>query len=235
MDSDAFLDMPTSSQNLYMHMLMRADDDGFVSNPKRISRMVGASDDDMKVLVGKRFVIPFESGVCVIKHWRIHNYIQKDRYQETKYIEEMALLSLKDNGAYTLDTECIHDGYTGKVSIGKDSIEIGKSKDSSLSFLESLPDDVLTSLGEKYHISPKGIQSKATDLLLYCRQKGKTYKDYKAFLENAIRKDKVQLQNLYPLAVKQQVQAEPELTPEQIEKNRVMRENISNMLKSKKL
>lgn len=105
----------------------------------------------------------------------------------------------------------------------------------SLSFLENLPETVKTELSEKYHISPKGIQSKATDLLLYCRQKGKTYKDYKAFLENAIRKDKVQLQNLYPLAVKQQVQAEPELTPEQIEKNRVIRENISKMLKTKKI
>ena len=137
-DSDAFLDMPTSSQNLYMHMLMRADDDGFVSNPKKISRMIGSSDDDLKVLIGKKFVIPFETGICVIKHWRIHNYIQKDRYQETKYIEEKALLSVKDNGAYSLDTECIHDGYTGKVSIGKskvrlDEISIVETKEEEVS------------------------------------------------------------------------------------------------------
>lgn len=130
-DSDAFLDMPISSQNLYMHMLMRADDDGFISSPKKISRMVGCSDDDMKVLIGKKFVIPFESGICVIKHWRIHNYIQKDRYQETKYLEEMALLDVKENGAYSLDTECVQDGYTGKVRLGEVSIvkdSIGEEK-----------------------------------------------------------------------------------------------------------
>lgn len=104
----------------------------------------------------------------------------------------------------------------------------------SLVFLEKLPEEVITSLSEKYHISPKGIQSKATDLLLYCKQKGKVYKDYKAFLENALRKDKVKLQAEYPLAVVRAVEAEPELTPEQVEKNRQIRENISNMLKAKK-
>jgi hypothetical protein len=121
MDSDAFLDMPPTTQNLYMHMLMRADDDGFVSNPKKIGRMIGANDDDLKILFSKRFVIPFESGVCVIKHWKIHNYIQKDRYQPSKYVEEMASLKVKENGGYTLDTECIQNGDTGKskVRLGK--------------------------------------------------------------------------------------------------------------------
>ena len=128
MDSDAFLDMPPTAQNLYMHMAMRADDDGFVSNPKKISRMIGCGDDDMKVLLGKRFIIPFESGVCVIKHWRIHNYIQKDRYQPTKYIEEMALLKVKNNGGYTLDTECIQNGDTGKVRLGKVTAEQSSEK-----------------------------------------------------------------------------------------------------------
>lgn len=122
MDSDAFLDMPHSTQNLYMHMLMRADDDGFVSNPKKISRMIGANDDDIRILFSKRFVIPFENGVCVIKHWKIHNYIQKDRYQPTKYTEEMGLLKVKDNGGYTLDTECIQNGDTGKVRLGKSKV-----------------------------------------------------------------------------------------------------------------
>lgn len=122
MDSDAFLDMPPTAQNLYMHMSMRADDDGFVSNPKKISRMIGCGDDDMKILLGKKFIIPFESGICVIKHWRIHNYIQKDRYQPTKYSDEMALLKVKDNGGYTLDTECIQIGDTGKVRLGKSKV-----------------------------------------------------------------------------------------------------------------
>ena len=136
-DSDAFMDMPHSSQNLYMHMLMRADDDGFVASPKKIGRMIGSNDDDLKVLIGKRFVIPFESGICVIKHWRIHNYIQSDRYNATKYLEEKALLKVKDNGGYTLDTECIQTGYTGKVRLGKVSkdkvIQPSSSTDDSFS------------------------------------------------------------------------------------------------------
>ena len=83
-DSDAFLDMPQSTQLLYFHLAMRADDDGFINSPKTIMRIVGAKDDDLKVLFSKKFLIPFESGIVVIKHWRIHNYIQKDRYHETK-------------------------------------------------------------------------------------------------------------------------------------------------------
>lgn len=100
-DSDAFLDMPLSSQALYFHLNMRADDDGFVNNPKRIQRTIGASDDDLKLLVAKRFVIGFESGVIVIKHWRMHNTLRKDRYNPTQYQEELALLNVKDNNAYT--------------------------------------------------------------------------------------------------------------------------------------
>ena len=87
-DSDAFLDMPLSTQALYFHLSMRADDDGFINNPKKIQRMIGSSDDDLKVLIAKRYLLPFESGVDVIKHWKIHNYIQKDRYKPTVYTEE---------------------------------------------------------------------------------------------------------------------------------------------------
>lgn len=132
-DSDAFLDMPLSSQALYFHLNMRADDDGFVNSPKKIQRLIGCTDDDFKLLIAKSFIIPFESGVVVIKHWRINNYIQNDRYKETVYQEEKALLSVKKNSAYTLlpnqETPCIQDGYNldtqnsiGKVSIGKNSI-----------------------------------------------------------------------------------------------------------------
>ena len=132
-DSDAFLDMPLSSQALYFHLNMRADDDGFVNSPKKIQRLIGCTDDDFKLLIAKSFIIPFESGVVVIKHWRINNYIQNDRYKETVYQEEKALLSVKKNSAYTLlpaqNTPCIQDGYNldtqnsiGKVSIGKNSI-----------------------------------------------------------------------------------------------------------------
>ena len=101
-DSDAFLDMPLSTQALYFHLSMRADDDGFLNNARKVQRMVGASDDDLRLLMAKKFLIPFESGVVVIKHWRIHNYIQKDRYKPTVYAEEKAQLRMKENKAYSL-------------------------------------------------------------------------------------------------------------------------------------
>lgn len=104
-DSDAFLDMPLSSQALYFHLNMRADDDGFVNNPKKIQRMIGASEDDLKLLIAKRFILGFENGVIVIKHWRMHNLLRKDRYNPTQYQEQMARLQLKENGSYTENVE----------------------------------------------------------------------------------------------------------------------------------
>ena len=101
-DSDAFLDMPLSAQALYFHLAMRADDDGFVNNPKKVQRMIGASDDDCRLLILKHFILTFENGVIVIKHWRIHNYIAKDRYKPTVYQEELKRLEVKDNKAYSL-------------------------------------------------------------------------------------------------------------------------------------
>lgn len=118
--SDAFLDMPTSSRDLYFQLGMRADDDGFV-NPRGVMRMIGASDDDLRVLISKRFVLPFESGVVVIKHWKMNNLVRKDWYQETVYIEEKNTLKTKPNGAYT---EIVNISLTnrqhrlGKVRLG---------------------------------------------------------------------------------------------------------------------
>lgn len=100
-DSDAFLDMPLSTQCLYFHLNMRADDDGFIGNPKRIMRIIGASDDDLKLLVAKRFLLTFEDGVIVIKHWRMHNTLSQNRYHETQYLDEKSMLKLKENGSYT--------------------------------------------------------------------------------------------------------------------------------------
>ena len=127
-DSDAFLDMPLTSQALYFHLSMRADDDGFINNPKKIQRTVGATADDLNLLILKKFIIPFESGIVVIKHWKIHNYIQSDRYKPTVYQEEKALLSQKSNKTYTLDTECIQDvyGLDTQVRLGKD--RLGKDR-----------------------------------------------------------------------------------------------------------
>ena len=102
--TDAFLDMPQTSQLLYFHLNMEADDDGFVGNVKSVCRIVGTNDDYLKILIAKRFLLTFETGVIVIKHWKIHNYIQKDRYKETKYLEEKNQLLVKENGGYT---ECI--------------------------------------------------------------------------------------------------------------------------------
>ncbi len=101
-DSDAFLDMPLSTQCLYFHLNMRADDDGFVGNPKKIMRMIGASEDDFKILLAKKFLIIFDNNVVVIKHWWMHNTLAKDRYQETSYTDEKSLLKIKDNKSYTL-------------------------------------------------------------------------------------------------------------------------------------
>lgn len=130
--SDTFLDMPATTQNLYFHMLLDADDDGFINAPKSIMRMIGAKDDDMKVLAAKQFVIPFESGVVVIKDWKIHNYIQNDRYKPST-LPERDLLNIQKDKTYTLksnvsrmDTECIQTVSIGKDRLGK--VRIGKDR-----------------------------------------------------------------------------------------------------------
>ena len=120
--SDAFLDMPLSARCLYFTLGMVADDDGFINNPKSIMRQCGATEDDMKILLVKKFLIPFDSGVIVIKHWRINNYLRNDRYQETKYTDEKALLTTAENGSYKLGIPSTGIPSIGKDSIGKDSI-----------------------------------------------------------------------------------------------------------------
>ncbi len=104
-ESDDFLDMPCSAQSLYFHLNMRADDDGFVNNARSITRAVGSSADDLKLLIAKRFVLAFDNCI-VIKHWRMHNTLRKDRYKATQYQGEYALLTVKENGAYTEALSC---------------------------------------------------------------------------------------------------------------------------------
>ena len=99
-DSDIFLDMPMSTQCLYFHLCMRADDDGFIDNPKKISRFIGASEDDLKLLLAKNFAIGFENGVIVIKHWRLHNTLKNDRYKPTIYQEEYKCLGINESKIY---------------------------------------------------------------------------------------------------------------------------------------
>ena len=130
-DSDAFLDMPMSARLLYYDLAMRADDDGFNNSPKKVMRTIGATTDDMNILIARKFIIPFENGVVVIKHWRIHNYIRKDTYTETPYKEQKALLEFDENKAYRIKKDdcllSVDDPLTqdrlGKDSIGKDSID----------------------------------------------------------------------------------------------------------------
>ena len=124
--SDAFLDMPLSARCLYFTLGMLADDDGFINSPRSIMRQCGASDDDMRILLARKFVLAFESGIIVIKHWRINNYLQKDRYNETKYLDEKKQLEIDKNGSYhkTMYTQGVYtQDRLGKDSIGKNSIE----------------------------------------------------------------------------------------------------------------
>ena len=162
-DSDAFLDMPPSSQVLYFHLAMRADDDGFINNPKTIMRIVGAKDDDIKLLIAKKFIIPFASGVVVIKHWRIHNYIQKDRYTETKYIDEknqliinkkngyslkqISLLDDENDNVYILDTQ-VRLGKD-RLEIGKDRLELERDKNKATRFIKPTIDEIKTFLNDQ--------------------------------------------------------------------------------------
>ena len=123
--SDVFLDMPMSARCLYFTLGMFADDDGFVNSPRGIMRQCGASDDDMKVLLAKKFVLAFESGVIVIKHWRINNYLRSDRYAETKYLEEKKSLIIDQNGAYVQPKEAGVPGgipNSGIPRLGKDRL-----------------------------------------------------------------------------------------------------------------
>lgn len=207
-DSDAFLDMPLSTQALYFHLSMRADDDGFINNPRKIQRMIGSSDDDLKLLNAKRFIISFESGVIVIKHWKIHNYIQKDRYKPTLYQEEKAMLDDKNNISYTVDTECIQDvsNMDTQVRLGKD--RLGKDRDrKDITPSEEPPKakPVRHKYGEYKNVLltdqdmeklqtefPSEWQDRIERLSSYIASTGKTYKNHLATIRNWARKDKPQ-------------------------------------------
>ena len=126
-DTDNFLEMPISSRLLYYELGMRADDDGFVDSWKKIMMFAGLKEDDMKILITKQFVIPFKSGVVVIRHWKMNNYLQKDRIKPTIYQKEFKELRIDNNNVYTLDTPCIHSidkNSIDKYSIDKNSLFI---------------------------------------------------------------------------------------------------------------
>ena len=154
--SDQFLDMPATTQCLYFHLLLEADDDGFINAPKSIMRVIGAKDDDMRVLQAKGYIIPFESGVIVIKHWRLHNSLRKDRYNPNPQLEnERKQLVVADNKEYQLATNWQPNGNqlatsgiplvaTGKDRLGKDREEEEKEERPSSS-------DILKMYGDNIH------------------------------------------------------------------------------------
>jgi len=202
-DSDAFLDMPLSTQALYFHLSMRADDEGFINNPRKIQRMIGSNEDDLTLLTVKKFLITFESGVIVIKHWRIHNYIQNDRFKETVYLEEKSQLKVKENKSYTLtDTVCIQDVYTlePQIRLDKNSIDKNRLDKSNIeSFDLTFIDDVI----EKVKITEeqyKKLLSKFSKELLHSQiisldnyivnGKGNKYKDHYRALNTWCNKNK---------------------------------------------
>ncbi len=213
-DSDAFLDMPTSTRLLYFDLSMRADDDGFVNGPKKIIRMTGASDDDLRILIAKNFIIPFDSGVIVIKHWKINNYIKKDRYKETIYKNEKAMLSENQNKEYILvpdgfqigsimDTDCIQTGSTldTQVSIGKSKDSIGESKATATKVAELSPPKLTFGEFENVKLTqaeldklnkrwkPEQVVSSIEDLSIYLKNTNKKYKSHYATLLNWLKKD----------------------------------------------
>jgi len=191
-DSDAFLEMPATTQMLYFHLSMRADDDGFINNPKRIMRMIGASEDDLKLLIAKNFIIVFETGVIVIKHWRINNYLRNDRYKPTVYEDEMSKLQVKPNGSYTIGIPSgipsVHQMDTqysiGKDRIGKNSIDIRHKHGSYNNVL--LTDDDLENLKNEF---PDDYEDRIERLSGYIASTGKSYKNHLATIRNWARKD----------------------------------------------
>lgn len=206
--SDAFLDMPASTRCLYFMLGMVADDDGFVNNPKSIMRQAGATTDDMNLLIAKRFILTFQSGVVVIKHWCIHNTIQKDRYKETKYLEEKALLTLDGNKAYTEASIDVYPECIQAVSNPEPQVRLGEDKLSKVSVGEVieeaappkptrhkygfyknvlLTDEDYDKLMEEF---PHDYTERIERLSEYMASHGKSYKNHLATIRNWARKDK---------------------------------------------
>lgn len=225
--SDAFMEMPVSSQLLYFHLNMEADDDGFVGNPKRITKFIGAGEDDLKVLLAKRFLLAFENGVVVIKHWLLHNAVRKDMYKETQYLDQKNMLQIKDNGVYT---ESRNEPVT-ESALRLDQDRLDKKREDlphkHLKYLSDIPPEDMKEFTIRFDASPKGIKSKAEDLKLYCEGKGKVYKNYKAFLLNALKKD-------FPeRKIEKTIPKETEIivTPEQLQNIKDIKKEIAKKFK----
>jgi uncharacterized phage protein (TIGR02220 family) len=186
-DSDAFLDMSLSSQALYFHLNMRADDEGFINNPKRIMRMIGCNDDDLTILILKKFILPFESGVIVIKHWRINNYLRADRFNPTSCFDERKNLEIQKNGIYSIK---MNDGIpfdnqmptTGCHRIEKNRIEenrIEKNRGEEISLKDTqLIEKVIDYLNKKTGCSYKKSSKKNQTLITARQNEGNDIADF---------------------------------------------------------
>ena len=183
-NADDFIEMPTSSQVLYFHLSMNADDDGFVNNWKSIMRMVGAKDDDLKVLIAKQYIIPFDSGVIVIKHWRINNYLRTDRYVETKYKKEKSKLTIDNSMVYQMYTNGIPS--IDKNSIDKNSIDKNSIDKNiySLAEQDTIPyKEIIDYLNFKTKSNYKYSTSKTKKLIKARYNEGFTIEDFKNVID----------------------------------------------------
>ena len=183
-DTDIFLDMPLSAQALYFHLNMHADDDGFIDNAKTVQRMIGSNGDDLKLLLAKQFLLPFDSGVVVIKDWRVHNYIQNDRYNKTQYIKEKEQLVIEENNTYT---KCVQDvsKVETQVRLGKD--RLGKDRKDILSGSDE-PDsvpykEIIDYLNEKANTKYRSSGSKTKTLIKVRVNDGFDLDDFKKVID----------------------------------------------------
>lgn len=164
-DTDFFLSMPLSSQALYFHLNMGADDEGFIDKAKTIQRIIGAGDDDMKLLIAKGFILPFESGVVVIRHWRIHNYIQSDRFQPTIHQHEKKMIDVDVNKTFNIkpNGQCIQnvDKTDTQVRLGKDRLELEIDK-------HNVGQSPLSGQGPEFAF-PVWLSSQSVEILKTCK------------------------------------------------------------------
>ena len=182
-NNDNFLEMPSSSQNLYVHLSMNADDDGFIDNWKSIMRMTRSNDDDMKILIAKQYVIPFESGVIAIKHWKLNNYLQKNRYTPTIYQQEIQQLNIDEHNGYILDTSCIHS--IDKLSLEENSLDKISKNENRLEIFNSPDNEYEKEFEQLWELYPnKKSKKKALGYYINARKKGTTYEEIESGLYN---------------------------------------------------
>ena len=198
-NSDEFIEMPISCQVLYFHLSMNADDDGFVNNWKSIMRMIGTKEDDLKVLIAKQFIIPFESGVIVIKHWRINNFLRKDRHNDTKFQKELSMLGINESQEYVWLT-------SGQPSIDKNRLD----KNSIDKNIYGEFKNVKLTDEEYEKLKEANLLPYIEKLSSYIASKGKKYKSHYATILNWSRKEQKTTPNWFDKDQEQQELTEEE-------------------------